>query len=91
MKDSYPGVRQDTIDTINNYVTKGWEPGSFVMAVLENNLMEAFGRADLGNRASLFEICDYIYNYIPSGAHGSPERVQAWMKYIRNKKESVNA
>ena len=85
MKKSYPGVRQDTIDTINNYVTKGWEPGSFVRAVLENNLMEALGRADIGNRHAIFEICGYVYNEIPSGSHGSPGKVEAWMKVVREK------
>jgi len=80
MKDYYEGVRQDTIDTINNYVKIGLPPGSFVQAVLENNLMEAFGRADGGNRLSLFSICEYVYNEIPSACHGSPEKVKAWLK-----------
>jgi hypothetical protein len=79
----FPTIRQDTIDTLNDYVTKGFEPGSFCRAVLENNLMQAFGKADLGNRASLFEICSYVYNELPSICHGSPEKVDAWLAKFR--------
>lgn len=81
MKDSFPGVRQDVIDTINNYVKHGLPPGGFVLAVLMNNLMEAFGRADFENRLSLYQICQYVYNDIPSDCHGSPEQVADWMKF----------
>lgn len=79
MKPSHPGVRDDTIESINNYVTKGWEPGSFVTAVMENNLMEALGQADMGNRLAIFEICEYVYNDTPATCHGSPEKVREWL------------
>ena len=62
------------------YITRGIEPGSFLMAVLENNLMEAFGRADEMNRGSMFEICQFVYNHLPAACHGSPEKVSRWMK-----------
>ena len=75
----FPEIKQNTIDTLNNYVTKGWEPGSFCRAVLENNLMQAFGRADKENRATLFEICSYVYNELPIACHGSEEKVRNWL------------
>ena len=80
-------IKQDTIDSIMNYVQKGWEPGSFVRAALENNLMLAMGYADSYNRATLFQITQYIYNDIPSNCHGSPEIVE---EYLRNFKTSEN-
>ena len=76
----YEDVRPDTLDAIDRYVTLGIPTGSFLEAVLCNNLMESFGRADMGNRMALFEICDYIYNETPAGCHGSPEKVRAWLK-----------
>lgn len=76
-------IKQDTIDAINNYVEKGWEPGSFVRAVLENDLMGAFGKADSYNRATLFEITSYIYNDVPGNCHGSPEIVDAWLAQFK--------
>ena len=72
-------MKRDTKETIDNYVTKNWEPGGFVTAVLENNLMEALGRADIVNREDIFEICEYVYNEIPSICHGSPEKVRKWL------------
>lgn len=79
----YELIRPDTIQTINDYVLKGWNPGSFVYAVLTNNLMDAFGLADEGNRSALFYICDYVYNEVPARAHGSPEKVAAWIDHVR--------
>ena len=79
MKDSFDGVRQDTVETINNFVKYGLPPGGFVEAVLENNLTEAFGRADMGNRLSLWNICNYVYNEIPSNCHGNPQKVNEWI------------
>lgn len=82
-------MRQDTKDTIDNYVTKNWEPGGFVTAVLENNLMEALGRADMQNREDIFEICQYVYNDIPSACHGSTEKVRAWLSRPKEEVEKT--
>lgn len=68
-----------TQQTIQDYITKRWEPGSFVRAVLENNLREACASADNINIRALPHIVAYCYNYIPSNAWGSPERVDAWL------------
>lgn len=76
-------MRKDTKYGIDNYVEHGVPTGSFLRAVLENNLMEAMGRADLDNRACLFTICDYIYNNTPSDCHGSPQKVKDWLAQLR--------
>ena len=78
-------MKQSTKDTIDNYVKYGYEPGGFVTAVLENNLMESMGRADMENREDIFEICEYVYNEIPAASHGSPQKVIDWMIYVRQK------
>lgn len=79
-------VRQDVIESLERYVQHGIEPGQFLLAVLENNLMEAFGRADSYNRASLFFILRYIYNELPGNCHGSPERVR---EFLKNRREEM--
>jgi hypothetical protein len=62
----------------------GWADGShpyvgdFLRAVLENNLTEAFGRADEYNLRTLHAIVAYVYNELPSPSHGSPEKVRTW-------------
>ena len=78
-------IDRSIIDSIERYVKEGIPTGDFLRAVLENNLMESFGRADLRNRATLFEICAYIYNEIPASCHGSPEKVKAWLEKFRVK------
>lgn len=84
----YSEVRPDTLDSIDLYVMHGIPTGSFLEAVLCNDLMEAMGRADMGNRMTLFEICDYVYNETPSACHGSQEKVRAWLKSKREEREA---
>lgn len=66
-------------DSLKLYVERRIPPGGFLTAVLENNLFEAFGRADLTNRHALFDITAYIYNKLPSSCWGSPEKVDNWL------------
>lgn len=61
----------------------GIPPGDFLQAVLENNLMEAMGRADEQNEADIFEICQYVYNEMPHNCHGSPEIFKIWVDSFR--------
>lgn len=70
------------IRAINLYVDDGIPTGSFLEAVLSNDLMEAFGRADMDNRLTIFHITSYIYNELPSrscGCWGSPEAYNSWI------------
>lgn len=64
---------------LQRYFDQGVPPGDFLMAVLENNLMEATGRADDENLANLPAYAAYLYNDAPAAAHGSPEKVRAWL------------
>jgi len=72
-------VPRHTLGGIDRYVNERIEPGGFLRAVLENDLREAFGRADLINREALFDIVAYIYNECPAVCWGSREKVQAWL------------
>lgn len=76
-----------TLQTIKDYVEYGIIPGSFVRAVLENNLSESFGRADIYNRAALFEIVQYVYSEIPHTIWGSKDKVDNWLAYKRKEME----
>lgn len=49
-------------------------------AVLENNLTEAFGRADMDNREAMFDIVQYCYNELPFVCWGSKEKVSKWLE-----------
>ena len=63
------------------YVESHIPPGGFLTAVLENDLMEAVGRADHTNIQILKEICQYVHWEMPSTCHGSPEMVAAWLSH----------
>ena len=65
---------------IDEYVELGVPPGDFVRAVLENNLLGAFGTADSYNTYFMRDIVAYVYNCIPSGCHGSREIVNQWLR-----------
>lgn len=67
------------------YLENGIEPGSFLTAVLRNDLKEAVGRADHINLQYLTNIVSYCYNEIPSTAWGSPERVTNWLNHFNEK------
>ena len=66
-------------EAIDDYVANRRRHGGFVTAVLENDLMMAFSRADSENRAHLFEIVKYCWNEIPAPCWGSPQAVKAWL------------
>jgi hypothetical protein len=64
---------------LERYYKDHIEPGGFLRAVLENDLFEAFGRADEENRVGLFYLCSWIYNNLPSASYGSREAVKLWL------------
>lgn len=61
-----------------NWVNHGIPAGSFIMAVLSNDLRETFGRADHINRHCVPEIVGWLFNVAPSACWGSPECVREW-------------
>lgn len=63
--------------------SQSWPHGHFVNAVLENNLMEAYGRADLLSLQAIPSIVMFLANEMPGGAYGSPKRVASWISSAR--------
>ena len=75
-----PGVSGDSLE---RYFEHHIEPGSFLNAVLSNDLFDAIGRADHVNVRALPEICSLVYNYLPSECWGSPSAVDCWLQLHR--------
>jgi len=73
-------IPADTKYQLDNYVKCGVPVGDFLYAVLTNDLFGAFNRADEHNRYSLFDICSYIYCYVPLSCYGTSEKVKAWLE-----------
>lgn len=66
-------------DGIKNYIENGIPNGSFVTAILANDLREACGRADAWNSRALVTIVSWFWNFAPSPCWGSQEKVTAWL------------
>ena len=74
------GLLPDHIqDGMRLYLEQGIEPGSFCMAALCNDLVEAFCRADEINTECMKFIASWLYNECPCAARGSASNVAAWI------------
>ena len=71
-----PGIRL--------YVEHGLQPGSFLSAIIQNNLSEAVGRADTENLKNIPAFVAYFYNECPNDCWGSPEKMKSWMKSFQS-------
>jgi len=67
------------VGAVRRYVENGIEPGSFLTAVLSNDLAEAVSRADNINKYRIADFIQFFYNYTPGECYGSVERVDAWI------------
>lgn len=66
---------------IQRYLNDGIIPGSFLKAVLENDLVGATGQADDENRHLLWHYANMLYNAFPArgvGCWGSPQALEDW-------------
>ncbi|MEM9194839.1 MAG: hypothetical protein AAGF12_37015 [Myxococcota bacterium] len=68
------------MDSIHAYAQMGRPTGGFLRAVLEHDLFEAHARGDAICVVNLHAIVLYIHNHLPGGCHGSPDRVDAWIR-----------
>ncbi len=66
--------------SIQHYVKDRIKPGSFLRAVICNNLGDAVGQADDTNINNLPAYAAYFYNETPSSCWGSKEKMDAWLK-----------
>lgn len=67
------------VEALQRYIHEGIPTGSFLHAVLANNLMQAYQCADLENVTAMPHIVAYVYNHTPAMCHGSEERVARWL------------
>ena len=63
---------------VERYLRHGIHGGSFLTAVLSNDLKGAAIRADMHNLVRLGHWGQWVVNYCPQAAQGSPEIVTEW-------------
>jgi len=68
---------------MKRYIEEGVIPGDFLQAIICNDLVESFGRADDINTAHMRDYCDFLYNEVPTPAWGSDAKMIAWAKAKR--------
>ena len=61
------------------YVEDHCPTGSCLQAILENDLKEAFARADEDVGDAMWAIVAYLYNEVPSCCYGSKQKVAEWL------------
>ena len=65
---------------IVRYLMRGIEPGGFLTAVICNNLVQSYQRADEENKHAMYNYADALYNVFPSGSWGSEAKFNEWIK-----------
>ncbi len=77
--ETYPQIPEHMRQSLWRYANDHCPVGSFLTAVLEHDLFEAASRADSTNVHLLKDYVQLIYNELPMGCHGSPEKVKLWL------------
>lgn len=66
------------LSALIQWARHGRRPGQFLTFVLENNLVEAYRRADSDSTAALPAIVSFLQSDMPAPCWGSPENVASW-------------
>lgn len=85
--DHYP-IPHEMMMSLQRYLSHGIMPGSFMTAVLENNLTRAFATADSFNTANMKNIVGYMYNEFPEAAWGSREKVEIYLESLEKSEQA---
>lgn len=65
---------------IQRYIEHGAPPGSFLSAVIKNDLMDALGRADPNSEKELKGLVRWFYNEAPGSCWGSTMKFWKWIE-----------
>jgi hypothetical protein len=80
---------------LRRYIELGRSVGSFLSAVLENDLKRSCQNADDTNINHIVDYVKFLYRHAPSECWGSPDKVRTWMDkgglYPRGSAEALAA
>jgi hypothetical protein len=77
-----------TREAIENYLLRGYEPGSFVSGLLANDMFRAVGSMDHVNEKQLKHIVTWVLNVLPPASFGSWDRVREWLYDIDHRRST---
>jgi hypothetical protein len=69
-----------TLRGLTDYRDKGNPTGDFLKAVLSNDLIDAMRRADIHNRACMYDIVRFCMNELPQDIWGNRDRVENYLE-----------
>jgi len=73
-------IPENLKESLIEYIMNGRPTGGFLQAVLRNDLMDSYARADRFSREAIGEVVKWIYNKAPRGCWGSEERYTEWIE-----------
>jgi hypothetical protein len=76
---------------MERWIRGGVRPGGFLLAVLENDLLQAYKRADRESWQHVSLILDFLYDVAPCASWGSKERVKEWQAGFTEDDESSDS
>ena len=74
----YTGLPKGLRGGTQRWIEAGIQPGSFLSAVIANNLKKALGHADASNQVAIFQIVSWFYNEAPGPCWGSVAAARKW-------------
>lgn len=63
---------------MQRYIENGTIPGDFLVAIICNNLVDAYGQADDINTERMRDYAVFLYNEAPRGSWGSVQIMKRW-------------
>ena len=79
-------VPEHTRESIKQWIEHGVDAGSFINALMANDLFLAISKADDRNKTSFTSIVSWIWNYAPAACYGSYDICQSWADNFNKKK-----
>lgn len=67
-----------TIEALDHYFMRGWEPGGFLSALIVRDFEKALKCADHVNRARFWWVATWLNTFAPAGSVGSYELMDNW-------------
>lgn len=64
---------------LKDYIEHGWQPGSFLTSMLQNDIYNAVWKADHINEGAISDWVKFLQWYIPTECFGNEEKVRDWI------------
>ena len=84
---NYSLITPVLLERLGAYRDDGQPVGSFLEAVISNNLSDAISQADEYNRATLYHLIAWMYNEFPAPLWGSAEKYASWVATKKEERE----